>query len=62
MVATDDLASADLQPPWWRGPVGSLMISRPNEAVAQREYWEWSMAFSCRYNFVLTTLCKLSNP
>ena len=23
MVVTDDLASADLQPPWWRGPVGS---------------------------------------
>ena len=22
MVVTDDLASADLQPPWWRGPVG----------------------------------------
>ena len=23
MVVTDGLASADLQPPWWRGPVGS---------------------------------------
>ena len=23
MVVTDDLASADLQPPWWRGPIGS---------------------------------------
>ena len=22
MVVTDGLASADLQPPWWRGPVG----------------------------------------
>ena len=129
MVVTDDLASADLQPPWWRGPVGSyddlikckhflrywpyvrgihrspvnfphkgqwrgalmfslicawiyawennreagdsrwhhahydvvVMISGPNAGVAQREYWEWRLTFSFRYNVVLTTLCKLTN-
>ena len=129
MVVTDDLASADLQPPWWRGPVGShddvikwktflrywsyvrgihrspanfphkgqwrgvlmfslicawintwvnnrdagdsrwhhahhdvvVMISGPNAGVAQREYWEWRLTFSFRYNVVLATLCKLTN-
>ena len=129
MVVTGDLASADLQPPWWRGPVGSyddvikwkhflrywpfvrgihrsplnfphkgqwrgalmfslicawmydwennreagdsrwhhahndvvVMISGPNAGVAQREYWEWRLTFSFRYNVVLTTLCKLTN-
>ena len=115
MVVTDGRALADLEPPWWRGPVGShddvikwkhfpryrpfvrgihrspansphkgqwcgalmfsliykrlskqswgwwLEMAVPNAGVAQREYWEWRMTFSFRYNVVLTKLCKWNN-